>query len=81
MSEQVYEQFIELVNYCTQWQALPWFADVVQEARDEYPRAKSALAAILKVAWNQTDWWDIAGEPEMEERWTFWRNHEVEVYA
>lgn len=81
MIEQAKEQWLEMCEPCTCSQSLEWLADMIQEALQTYPRAKHTLAAILKVAWESTHWWDIAGDTEAEERWHFWRDHEVEVIA
>ena len=81
MIEQAREQFLELVEQCTCSQSLEWLGDVIREAMETYPRAVIFFVAILKVGWEQTDWWDIAGDSEAEERWHFWRDHEVEVRA
>jgi len=81
MIEQAKEQWLEMCEPCTCSQSLEWLADMIQEALETYPRAVNPSAAVLKVGWEQTDWWDIAGDPEAEERWHFWRDHEVEVRA
>lgn len=81
MIEQAKEQWFELVEQCTCSESLGWLASSIEWAMEIYPRAVNPIAAILKVMWDDEDWRDIEGIPEMEERWRFWRNHEVEVVA
>lgn len=80
MIEQAREQFLELVEQCTCSESLGWLASSIEWAMEKYPRAKNPSAAVLKVMWDDEDWWDIEGIPEMEARWTFWRSHEIEEH-
>ena len=81
MIEQAHEQFLELVKQCDCPQSLEWLGSLIWDAWERYPRAVNPPAAVLKLAWDETDWWDIEGIPEKEAQWTFWRDYEVEVSA
>jgi hypothetical protein len=81
MIEQTRDQFLELVKQCTCPTSLEWLGSLIFDAAERYPQAVNLSAAVLKVGWEQTDWWDIEGIPEKEVQWNFWRNHEVEVSA
>jgi hypothetical protein len=81
MIEQAREQFLELVEQCTCSESLAWLGRCMEYAMEKWPRAVNPTAAVLKVTWDDTYWLDIEGIPEMEERWTFWNDYEVEVRA
>jgi len=78
---EIYDQFMQMVHYSIKWGSLPWFTEVIERGPWHYGRALNPLAAILKLAFEQIDWSDVVGEPEMEERKKFWRDYEVEVGA